>query len=65
MEYENIEDLYKEIDHLEESKELLKELWSEFGPYDNKLPMGLKIKMQRYFEFDDSRKVDCSKGERI
>lgn len=49
-----LEKFITEIKHLREAKELLEEIWVEVGPYSNKLNNETMIKLQKYFDFDDS-----------
>lgn len=36
------------------AEELLKEVWAELGPYSQELSIGLRYKLQDFFQFDDS-----------
>ncbi len=50
----NLNAILNEIEELKEGVGLLEEIWSELGPYTDHLPIELRIKLQRYFNFDDS-----------
>lgn len=51
-----IDKLFDEINDLKEAKELLREVfWHGIGPYGDETPSTeLMVKLQRYFNFDDS-----------
>lgn len=36
------------------AEELLMEVWTELGPYSQELSIGLRYKLQDFFQFDDS-----------
>jgi hypothetical protein len=51
----NLETLIEEVQDLKRAKSLLKELFWAVGPYgSDSPPEELMIRLQNYFEFDDS-----------
>lgn len=52
-----IDELIKEMQELQEAKEILKQIYSEVGPYyspDNILSEDIIMKLRNFFKFDDS-----------
>jgi hypothetical protein len=51
----NLNDFISEIQHLQEAKELLEQVFLEVGPYgDGKISRELRSKINDYVKFDDS-----------
>ena len=53
---ENVFEAYKRhIAKLEEARDLLEEVWNEYGAYGRgEISLATRVKLHRFFKFDDS-----------